>query len=303
MPESMKLAKAELRQLDPEFKGEINPEKWAKVQFNPESLKVAFANQIETPQGAGDQSGTPARQFVGAGTTKLTLQLWFDVTQPMPEGEQAVNDVRKLTQKVAYFITPVQEGKKYVPPAVRFVWGSFQFDGLMESLEESLEFFSPEGRPLRASMTLNLTQQKITEFKIHELQTAAVPTPGTRPLTPAPANESLQSMADGQGKGGDWQSIAAANNIENPRMLAPGQLIDMDAQLPKVSAGASFGVAGSAGFGAGAQASFGAGAQAGLNAGASVPAGTSLSPGASASVGGSAQFGAGGSIGAGDLVR
>lgn len=284
MPESVKLEKAELRQLDAEFKNEIKPEKTCKVQFNPESLKVAFANQIQTPQGAGDQSGTPARQFVGAGTTKLTLQLWFDVTQPMPEGEEAVNDVRKLTQKVAYFITPVQEGKQFVPPAVRFVWGSFQFDGLMESLEESLEFFSPEGRPLRASMVLNLSQQKITEFTIKDVAAANTPTPGTRPLTPAPANESLQSMADKQGKGNDWQSIAAANNIENPRLLAPGQLIDMNASIP---AGSSFGVAGSAGFGAGAQAGFGAG----LSAGATTPGGPAT------------QLGAGGSIGAGDLVR
>ena len=290
MPESVKLEKAELRQLDAEFKNEIKPEKTCKVQFNPESLKVAFANQIQTPQGAGDQSGTPARQFVGAGTTKLTLQLWFDVTQPMPEGEQAVNDVRKLTQKVAYFITPVQEGKQFVPPAVRFVWGSFQFDGLMESLEESLEFFSPEGRPLRASMVLNLSQQKITEFTIKDVAAAGVSTPGTRPLTPAPENESLQSMADKQGKGGDWQAIAAANNIENPRLLAPGQLIDMNAS---VSAGASFGagVSGSVGFGAGAQV--------GLNAGASV----SASGGASTQPGTGSSIGAGGSIGAGDLVR
>jgi contractile injection system tube protein len=301
MPESLKLAKAELRELDAEFSAEIKPENWTKVQFNPESLKVAFANQIQTPQGAGDQSGTPARQFVGAGTTKLTLQLWFDVTQPMPEGEEAVNDVRKLTQKVAYFITPVQEGKQFVPPAVRFVWGSFQFDGLMESLEESLEFFSPEGRPLRASMAVNLTQQKITKFQINEVESGAVPTPGTRPLTAAPANESLQSMADSQGKGGDWQSIAAANNIENPRMLAPGQLIDMNAQLPKVSAGASFGATGSAGFGAGAQAGVNVGAT--VSAGASVSTGVSISGGAAAQSAAGASFGAGGSIGAGDLVR
>src|ERR687884_514916 len=121
MPESVKLEKAELRQLDAEFRNEINPDKTCKVQFNPESLKVAFANQIQTPQGAGDQRGTPARQFVGAGTTKLSLQLWFDVTQPAADGQQQETDVRKLTQKVAYFITPVQEGNNFVPPAVRFV--------------------------------------------------------------------------------------------------------------------------------------------------------------------------------------
>src|SRR5215211_3777615 len=99
MTEAMRLEKAELRQLDAEFTSEINQDKWAKVQFNPESLKVSFANQIQTPSGAGDQRGTPARQFVGAGTTKLTLQLWFDVTAPMPAGEQQEQDVRKLTQK------------------------------------------------------------------------------------------------------------------------------------------------------------------------------------------------------------
>jgi len=31
--------------------------------------------KVATPSGAGDQKGTPARQFVGAGTTKLSLQL------------------------------------------------------------------------------------------------------------------------------------------------------------------------------------------------------------------------------------
>jgi hypothetical protein len=164
MPDSQKLEKAELRELDAEFKNEINTDKKCQVQFNPETLKVSFANQVATPSGAGDQKGTPARQFVGAGTTKLSLQLWFDVTAPMPPEQTKEQDVRKLTAKVAYFITPKPEGDKFVPPAVRFIWGSFQFDGIMESMEESLEFFSSDGRPLRASVTINLTQQKITEL-------------------------------------------------------------------------------------------------------------------------------------------
>jgi nucleoid-associated protein YgaU len=37
----------------------------------------------------------------------------------------------------------------------------------------------------------------------------------------------VQGLAANSGKGDDWQSIAAANNIENPRRLQPGQLIDM----------------------------------------------------------------------------
>jgi hypothetical protein len=222
-PESQKLEKAELRELDSKFENEINLDKKCQVQFNPETLKVSFANQIATQSGTGDQKGTPSRQFVGAGTTKLSLQLWFDVSAPMPPEQQAEQDVRKLTAKVAYFITPKPEGDKFLPPGVRFIWGSFQFDGIMESMEESLEFFSSDGRPLRASVTINLSQQKITEFKF-----AKESGPGTRPLTPAPSGKSLPSIADNQGKGDSWQLIAALNNIENPRLLQPGQLLDLN---------------------------------------------------------------------------
>ena len=267
------LAKAELRELDANFNNEINPDKTAKVQFNPDSLKVSFANQIAQPSGSGDQNGPQARQFVGAGTTKLAVTLVFDVTAELPQDLPQSNDVRKLTQKVAYFITPTQEGSgrstKYIPPSVRFIWGSFVFDGIMESMEESLEIFSAEGRPLRGTVSIALSQQKITEFKFAQ----GAPDPpgvtrrggaaaGTAPKTEAPAGSNLQRMAANQAGGtggalaanGGWQAIAAANNIENPRLLDPGQLIDLNP--PNISASAnsgSFGVSGSVDLSAGAQ--------------------------------------------------
>ena len=229
MPEPVRLEKAEFRQLDASFQNEIKPDTWVTVQFNPETLKVGFANQVKTPDGAGDQTGPAARQFVGAGTTKLGLQLWFDVTA-LAEGAAPENDVRKLTQKVAYYITPLEEGDKLVPPAVRFIWGSFQFDGIVVSLEESLELFSPEGRPLRASVSLNLTQQRITKFTFRDTAAAGPAPPlGTRPLAQAPAGSTVQGLAAGAGQGGNWQAIATANGIENPRILQPGQLVDLNA--------------------------------------------------------------------------
>ena len=229
MPEPVRLEKAEFRQLDASFQNEIKPDTWVTVQFNPETLKVGFANQVKTPDGAGDQTGPAARQFVGAGTTKLGLQLWFDVTA-LADGAAKENDVRKLTQKVAYYITPQEDGDKLVPPAVRFIWGSFQFDGIVESLEESLELFSPEGRPLRASVSLNLTQQRITKFTFRDTAAAGPAPPlGTRPLAQASAGSTVQGLAAGAGQGGNWQAIAAANGIENPRLLQPGQLVDLNA--------------------------------------------------------------------------
>ena len=244
------LAKAELRQLDSNFENEIERDTWATVQFNPESLKVSFANQLVQPSGAGDQRGSPARQFVGAGTTKLALTLWFDVGSPQPPGGDRVDDVRKLTKKVAFYITPkpVQgQRDKFIPPAVRFVWGSFQFDGLMDALEETLELFSPEGKPLRASLGVSLSQQKI-QFAFRDTGGSGSgagaggggpSTPGTQPLAQAPAGSTVQGLADAAGKN-DWQSVAAANGIENPRLLAPGALLDLNAQAPQL--GVSLGV-------------------------------------------------------------
>jgi hypothetical protein len=253
------LAKAELRQLDQDFKEEIQEDNWTKVQFNPDSLKVSFANQVAAPSGSGDQNGPQAKQFVGAGTTKLAVTLLFDVTSEIPDGLPEVDDVRKLTQRIAYFITPKgdpeNKPKKYIPPSVRFLWGSFQFDGIMESMEETLELFSFEGRPLRASVAIALSQQKITEFKFNEANDPPAVTrkggaaPGTAPLTEAPAGSTLQGMAASQpgsgagsaaGLGGGWQAIASANGIENPRLLQPGQLIDLNP--PSLSVSANVGV-------------------------------------------------------------
>jgi hypothetical protein len=244
------LAKAELHQLDSNFENEIEPDSWCTVQFNPDSLKVSFANQLVQPSGAGDQRGSPARQFVGAGTTKLALTLWFDVGSPQPPDGPVVDDVRKLTQKVAYFITPKPvpgQQDKFVPPAVRFLWGSFQFDGLMDALEETLEFFSPQGKPLRASCGVSISQQKI-QFAFRDTGSGpsgsaagGASTPGTQPLAQAPAGSTVQGMADAAGKG-DWQSIAAANGIENPRLVAAGTLLDLNATAPSI--GGELGVQG-----------------------------------------------------------
>jgi len=248
MPEPVRIAKARLEELQADLETPRSGGRRVTVQFNPESLKVSFANQIQTPQGSGDSARPPAVQFVGAGTTKLAVTLWFDASAPLdaemlPEAERGagkVDDVRKLTEQVAWFITPQPDNadpNRYLPPAVSFNWGSFQFNGIVESLEENLEFFSPEGKPLRASLVLSLSQPRITAYRYNQSGNSAGnpggSAPGTRPLTGAPAGASLQALAAAAGRADDWKNIAAANGIEDPRRLAAGQMIDLMAdRLP-----------------------------------------------------------------------
>jgi hypothetical protein len=212
------------------------------VQFNPDTLKVSYSNQIAPPTNnngskakkAQDQNGTATIQFVGKGTTKLSVQLWFDVSAPLPVGKEWVTDVRELTRDVVYFITPKPNGN--APPALRFLWGSFHFDGIVDSIEESLEFFSADGVPLRASVSISVSQQGVTLAPevIPSPDSPAAPgstLPGTRGLTPAASGQTLQELAAQLGQLGNWQAIASANGVDNPRLLSPGQLIDMGAPI------------------------------------------------------------------------
>ena len=131
--------KAQLRELDASFEREINKARWLTVQLNPHMLRTRF-------------SADPAP------ATRLDLTLVFDADEPGP-GRRTPGDVRRLTEKVAYFATPrAMRGGASTRRAVRLAWGTFQFGGHVEALEETLEAFSPDGRHLRATVALTLAR-------------------------------------------------------------------------------------------------------------------------------------------------
>lgn len=258
------LTKARLMELKEDLVTEVKGENDVDVQFNPDSLKVTFSNQVVQPEGGDQSAGTAGMQFVGKGSTKLALTLWFDVTT---DTKEPVDDVRRLTKKVSYFMTTKaseRDASKEVPPGIRFIWGSFIFDGMVEGIEETLEYFSPEGKPLRASMSLTLVQQKIMVSTFGD-QKPTDPRPGQRPFASAKQGDSVQNMAGDQGgkggsNGGGWQGIASANGIEDPLRLAPGQMLDLNA-------GASV----SGGFGASASIGGSLDVSANINIGVNAP--------------------------------
>jgi len=241
MPKPARLDKAQLIEMAASLTEEAPGKKPVNVQFNPETLKVTYANQVVTSDNKTAQTGSAGMQHVGKGTTKLAVQLWFDINHPTV-GDAKPRDVRELTGRVSYFITPQPDPKKkdsFLVPGVKFHWGAFSFVGMMESLEETLELFSNDGRPLRSSLTFSLTQQEITAFKKGQgMRLPAVAgvsgrrPAGTVPLTSAPAGSSVQGLADSSaGAGLSWQDVASANGIENPRLLQPGQLLNLNASV------------------------------------------------------------------------
>jgi Contractile injection system tube protein len=253
------------------------------VHFNPASLQYTVSNK---EQGQGSKK----KQHVSETSAQLSMDLVFDTTD-------TGRDVRLDTGEIVKLLSPDAKAKK-APRMVEFSWGSYSFTGVIEQYKETLDFFSADGVPLRASVSVTLSSKEVT-FADPDRAGASVDgdlTPDTvdvpEPSGGGPQN-SPASIANALGAPRAARAIAAANGAASLRFGVEGGLT--------VSAGA--GVSASAGVGLGLGA--GIGASAGASASLSADAGAGVSAGAAASISGSvtlmpaAAFSAGASAGAG----
>ena len=239
-----------------------------EVHFNPESLQYTITNNLKN-QGGGNKT----KQYVSDSTGKLTLDLIFDNTG---SGE----NIRLKTVQIAKFMEPSGSGSQKAPPVVNFEWGVYKFSGMVESYKETIDYFSANGVPLRASINLTLSSQD----KVFE-SGASAKNAGTGDSAGSP-NTAIPAAAPAGGKGtldlaikaGNPEaakSIAGNNGIDNMRFPASASLeLDASVSLQGPSGFASAGI----GLGAGGGTGFG------LDAGIDVYAGASVSSGLSAGV-------------------
>jgi hypothetical protein len=274
------------------------------VQFNPTSLKLDRTNDTS----GGATSRAQRRNRPNEGHATLTLDLEFDTAEGGPDGQPL--DVRTKTADVRQFAEPSKDNPKGAPPRIRFEWGTFRFDGIVTRLGEEIGYFSSDGLPLRAKLSLTITGQdalfesNATGPGTRTDQGSSAPggapastgpnAPPTRNPTqtvPAQDGESMQQLlsrlnADPTG----WRSAMAG--LSSPLGLQAGFAVQLGASA---SVGGGIGV--SAGFAAGLDVSAGAGA--GVSAGIGVAAGGGISAGAGASAGIGVAAGGGVSAGAG----
>jgi hypothetical protein len=255
------------------------------VQFNPTSLRIQRNNDTS----GGATTRAQRRQQPNEGHATLTMDLEFDTAEGGPRGEP--QDVRELTGRIRQFVEPPPGKPKESTPRLRFEWGAFHFDGIVTSLTEEIDYFSAEGMPLRAKVSLSITGQ---DPAIEANRTGpgaradaagggADSGPGSPPSpTPdiAPSAQDGESLQQALSRLGldptAWRSAMAG--LESPLNLAAGARLQVD-----TSASASAGIASSTGFGAGVSA--GVGFDARLGAAASATATVSAGSSAQAEAG------------------
>ena len=255
-----------------------------EVHFNPVSLQYTVSNTLEKGK------GNDKKQYVTQSTGKLTMDLVFDTTT---DGQ----DVRTFTEKIARFMEP---DEKKIPPIIQFEWGTYKFQGMVESYKETIDFFSADGVPLRASINLTLARQdkvfEPTEKSRADTQAELTPEPVE---VPAGSDQSPTSAATMAGDPRAARSLAAANGFETLRFPSgPVLTVGAGVQLrgPAAFATGGAGISAGASLSLGGGLSLGAGAGGGLSAGISAGIGGGVSAGISAGIGGG--VGAGASFGA-----
>lgn len=283
-----------------------------EVQFNPTTLKISRTNNVDK---GGSTTKTQKKQTPSVQPATLSFDLEFDTAEGGPDGKP--QDVRDLTRIVRQFTEPNEADPKSPPPAVRFQWGTFMFQGIMTQLTEDLDYFSPAGMPLRAKVTLTITEvnpkwdaaqvgapardaRAAVRLEGKPKSTAAggattpSPPPGNGPgASPSPnpvatalaqAGESVQQLLTRlDADPATWRSAMAG--LDSPLALAAGTQVQLGA-----SASASAGLGAGAGFGAGAGGSVEFIAGGGFTASAGIDAGATR---AALGIGGSPALGRG----------
>lgn len=228
----MALAKIEITPLDK--RGNKLALRKFKVLFNPESYSISKSVSWGIPASANNASSSadeqnnrklnaPTLDFAGGGSRTLSLNLFYDVTEPV-KGKR-IKDVRKLTNKLVN-LTRIDRMLGY-PPVVRVAWGhapsgsDFPFTGVITSLTQNFTLFSNDGKPLRAD--LNVTFTEILDPDLDQRVTD--PEMTTRRVK---RGDTLSSIAaEVYQDPGAWRLIAQANQIDDPRRIDAGRLLSM----------------------------------------------------------------------------
>jgi hypothetical protein len=199
-----------------------------QVLFNPTEYTVDDSSKWQEQQG---NRRRPELQYTGGERKKLTMELFFDTYEAYDAGSDAHTDVRTLTAEIAkLLVVTVDDGNSGKrPPIVQLSWGpdspetGFPFVGVLETLKQQFTLFDGKGTPVRARVSVGFK-----EFRLPAEEMQREPRRGSFPSQTytVRAGDTLSGIAATVWKDpAGWRSIATANEIANPRLLAAGRVL------------------------------------------------------------------------------
>ena len=184
-------------------------------QFNPSEYTIRkSARWNRNPDPGSSDAGIP--EFMGADPRTFTVKYLIDATE-------TGRDLKPQLDLLFSCCSPTEETKgqnKPKPPFVLFGWGTTtSFTACVTSVTADFKMFSPEGKCIRASGTLELEE-------IPSPQQRQTPTSGgvaVRRTHTVVDGDSLTSIAYREyGRPDLWRALAELNGIDDPLRLRVG---------------------------------------------------------------------------------
>jgi hypothetical protein len=207
-------------------------EKTIEVQFNPSEYSISRSSGFTRRHGiaaravaAGNES-EKANLYIStmANSTfraKLTLDGFAKKgTTLEKDAEDITSDVKTIKELV------LVDESLHCPPVCTFHWGELFFRGYVTNVEEHYVMFSSEGKALRATIDLTMTEEDPHKLSLES------PDRSKRRFIIEGTHISLLAK-EAYRDPTLWRAIAEANRLANPRRLKSGRTLVIPPLAPE----------------------------------------------------------------------
>lgn len=196
-----------------------NPGERVRCHFRPKEYSFSKKNSWTPGKMVGSSFEEP--KFNGSEPQTLTLDLLFDTFERATDVRDVTGVLWKMMKLSPQRIEPTTN--RGVPPRVEFRWGRLgSFQAVITSITEKFTLFHPSGYPLRSNVNITFLQATSDETW-----------PRQNPTSGARQGYAVHTVKEGEtidwiayqeyGNSNAYRHLAAANNLDDPTRLYPGQ--------------------------------------------------------------------------------
>jgi nucleoid-associated protein YgaU len=211
----VQLKKATITVLDGADKGKV-----ITVLFNPTEYSFERSNSYKATAVPG--LGSPLLQFVNGESDHLSLDLFLDdYTDPNGPTSLQQKENDPLVKRLADISKLLEIDRDlHAPAPVRFNWGPLEFFAVIEKLGRKVTMFHPDGTPARMTLSVSFKEYRTLRQQLESPRRESADKTKRRVVV---GRERLWQIASREyDDPNEWPRIADANDLDDPREIAPG---------------------------------------------------------------------------------
>lgn len=209
------LQKATITVLEGADKGKV-----ITVLFNPTEYNFERSNSFKSVPVPGLSS--PLFQFVNGEADSLSMDLFLDdYTDPRGPTSLQKKEVDPVGRRLREMSKLLQIDRDlHAPPPVRFNWGPMEFHAIIEKLGRKVTMFHPDGTPARATLSVSFKEYRTLRQQLEDPRRESADKTKRRVVM---GRDTLWFLAAREyDNPNEWPRIAEANDLDDPRDIAPG---------------------------------------------------------------------------------